>query len=123
VGRLPWRNVVTFAAAAAPLVLLIVHPAFALAQATGSVSAATGCGSMQAGFAGMAANMNGLQAFFYGPVFKIGMGVMFVAAAIGLLADNGDMSGVAKFILRAVLVISAVLALASWLTAPTTGAC
>lgn len=105
--------------AIAAAVLLSLLPHIVLAQL---VSNATGCGNFGTAFNGMAQGMNALQSFFYGPFFKIGCLVALAVGGVVLLLDEGQLNGVAKFILRAVCVAAFVLGAASFLNVGS-GAC
>jgi hypothetical protein len=96
----------------AAAVVLAFVPHIVLAQTAAPV---TGCGSFGAAFNGMAQGMNALQSFFYGPFFKIGCLVALAVGGVVLLLDEGQLNGVAKFILRAVCVAAFVLGAASFL--------
>jgi hypothetical protein len=106
--------------AIAAAVLLSLLPQIVHAQSV--VSNATGCGNFGTAFNGMAQGMNALQSFFYGPFFKIGCLVALAVGGVVLLLDEGQLNGVAKFILRAVCVAAFVLGAASFLNIGS-GAC
>jgi type IV secretory pathway VirB2 component (pilin) len=100
-----------YTALAAAFVLTLV-PHIVFAQST---TPATGCGAFGSAFNSMSQGMNAVQSFFYGPFFKIGCLVAFAVGGLMLLFDDGQLNAVAKWIIRGIVVVAFVLAVASFL--------
>ena len=108
-----------YTALAAAFVLTLV-PHIVFAQST--TTPVTGCGSFGSAFNSMSQGMNAVQSFFYGPFFKVGCLVAFAVGGLMLLFDDGQLNAVAKWIIRGIVVVAFVLAVASFLNT-TGGSC